>query len=327
MIGSADHRRALVYGQLATLEKAGVSIVDSVERVARKGGFGARMLGDVVAPLRGGESIGEAFARAESISRLEAQVIGSGAKAGSLPKVFERLAKTYEGRANLKRNYAARLAYPVFLIHAAIVLPSIPLLILKGPSAFLTATLVPFAILYGLVLGSYLLYSAGKARMPWVLDGILVRIPVISAIERRASLAEGLRALELLYGNGVSLLEALETARDVTPNLVVAQVFQRLSDRLARGDDFGDALLAEDPGFVPDYVLELGSTGASTGQLEELLAKANERLEDDVALARSLMVKVVAGAVFAFAACVVAYQVLSFWSNLMGNINKITGGR
>jgi type IV pilus assembly protein PilC len=325
MIGSDDHRRASVYSQLASMENAGVPILRSIEKIVAKSGFGRKVLGEMVEPLRSGVPLGEAWGCSSNVSALEHKVVRAGARAGSLPRVFTRLSATFEARANLKRTYAAKLAYPVLLIHGAIVLPSIPLMILKGTDAFLLACIIPLAVLYGTVFGCYYGYKFGKKTSPRTTDTLLLRIPVFGGMERRASLLEGLRALELLYGNGLSMLESLEAAADVTPNVVVADTFRRLTDHLSGGMQLGEAIYEEDHVF-PDYVCELVSTGATTGQLEELLIKANERLEDDVQIARSMLIKAIAGAVFAFAALMVAYQVISFWSNLMGNVNKMTGG-
>ena len=324
MIGSKDKARAAVYTQLAATQKMGLSLGKAVDRLVEKGGYGALMLADVRGPLLAGDPVEEAFEQSEAISPLEVKVIAAGAKAGSLPQVLANLAERYTQRAATKAAFVGKLAYPVFLLHLAILFPSIPLLVSSGTPAFLQATLIPLAVGYGLVFGLYVAYRQGKQHAPRVLDNFLLRVPVVALIERRSSLADGLRALELLYGNGVPVLESLASAREVTPNVVVGDLFERLAHRLADGESLGEAVALEDD--LPDYVIELIATGSSTGQLDDMLGKANERLEEEVQTARSLLVKAIGGIAFGIAALFVAYQVISFWSNLMNQVNKIGGG-
>ena len=150
MIGIAEMRRAAVYERLAVLENAGIPLREGVAQVATQGGEGALALGEVLRRLNAGSDVAGAFLDAPAISDFEAQMIRAGERAGRLPEAFQELGRFFEGVAKTKRQLAGELAYPVFVAHLAMVIPSIPLLVLGGPEEFLWAVLGPLATVYGL---------------------------------------------------------------------------------------------------------------------------------------------------------------------------------
>lgn len=322
MIGRSDRARARVYQQLATMEKSGLPIMRSVERIVSRGGLGKAMLTPVLRELQDGQDLGTAWGASGEISILEARVVGAGAQAGALPETFLQLGELYDDRARTKSEIVASLAYPVFLLHMAILIPSVVVWFKDGLPAFLMTILVPLGILYGTTIGSFVVYRGLKATSRAAVDGFLLQLPVIGAIVKKLSISLSLKAMEAMYRNGVPILEATLTAGEVCPNRVLGDAFTRIADGLREGLEIGEAFERE-ARYFPDVVLDTVATGAMSGQLDEMLKRANIVLEDEAKQARKLLIWILGGAAFAFAALVVAYQVISFYSNLMGQYEKL----
>lgn len=326
MIGSSDLARAATYTQLASMERAGLPLLKAIEHVSRQGGAAATLLRPLQVDLNGGRSLPEALQRSAGFSRLEVAVLSAGAKAGSLPESLSQLAQTFESRAKVKRAIVGALAYPTLLLHAAIFLPSLALLIKEGVAGYLIAVSIPLGVLYGVVVGGFLLHRTLRKSQPVLLDSFVLALPVVGSVERKASLAYGFGALGLLYRNGVSLLEALETAAEVTPNAVVAATFRRCRDQMATSkSDLSEALAAE-AGNLPPWALDLVTTGAASGQLDDMFASVTRRLDEEVATGIKQLVVALGAAVFMSAALFVAYKVISFWADYMGQLDRALGG-
>ncbi len=322
MLGRSDKSKALLYRQLATMENAGIPLPTSLSRLTQSGA-GKRLLGPVLARVQKGETISEAFKAAESISRLESAVVAAGAEAGTLPTSFERLAQIFEDRAAAKLKLAMSLAYPLLLVHAACVLPAIPTLVMDkgGLIPFLLEALTPIVVLWGVCIGTFLLYRSSRAANPKAVDTVILAIPLIGTIARKTSASVALRALALLYANGVNIVKAVTLAGETSPNAAVGAIFEDVAQRVGKGEDVGTAF-AGTGAVIPAIALDMIATGSQSGQLDDSLNRACDLLEGEAKTAQMVLAGILGGAAFLFAAGMVAYKVISFWSNLYSGIGK-----
>lgn len=323
LLGFDDIERASLWRRLSAMERAGIPIQVSVERLLEQGGA-ARVLGPVKADLTEGLGIGEAFGRAEGLSELERRLIGAGSKGGRLPEVLDDLAAHFEDRASVKRGLAAGLAYPVFLMHAAVVLPSLSLIISEGLGAFAMAVLTPLAVAYATVGGLVLGWSALRTGSPLTADQLLLSIPALGGVVRKRALTTSLDVLRLLYASGVPALEASEAAASACPNAEVGRWFQRIHEGLVDGLSLGQAFAAEPR--MPANVVDLVTTGETSGSLDDLLGRAARQLEEESKLARRALIVAAGVAAFFVGAAVVAWKIWSFWSGYFDGINRAMEG-
>jgi general secretion pathway protein F len=323
MIGTRDLARASLWHRIAASEKAGIPITTSIARAVDGGGEG-RVLAPAQAALHRGEDLATAMTAATELSTLEQRLIGAGARSGHLPEALDALARHLEERARTKRRLAGGLAYPLFLLHAASVLPALPTLITDGAAGFLKAAFTPILILWGAVAIVVLVGRAARSAAPIAWDGLLLHVPLLGGVLRRESLATALHALRLLYQSGVPLLEAVEVAAGACPNAAVAArllvVRRRMIDD---GSTLAQALVGEP--YFPREVLDLVTSGEQAGQLDAMLARASDRLVEDAKVARTAGLAVASGMAFLLAAGVVAFKVISFWADYANKLGSAGG--
>lgn len=323
LLGFEDVERASLWRRMAAMERAGIPIQVSVDRLVEQGGAG-RLLLPIKADLAAGLGIGEAFDRAEGLVELERRLIGASSKGGRLPEALDDLAAHFEDRAAVKRSLAAGLAYPVFLMHAAVVLPSLSLIISDGFVTFLAAVLTPLAVAYATVAATVLGWRALRAGNSLAADRLLLSIPILGGVVKKRALTTSLDVLRLLYASGVPALEASEAAAAACPNGEVARWFQRIHDGLVDGLSLAQAFAAEPQ--MPTNVVDLVATGETSGSLDDLLGRAARQLEDEAKLARRALIVAAGVAAFFLGAAVVAWKIFSFWSGYFEGINKAMDG-
>src|SRR5271168_2172300 len=116
MFGNSEARRAALYRQLAALEDAGIPLATAVQKVADP------RLKTVSKLLDDGAEPGAAWELA-GFTSLEVALVKAGAKGGMLVATFRDLEQIFEDRAAAARRLLVTLAYPVGVIHLAVLLP------------------------------------------------------------------------------------------------------------------------------------------------------------------------------------------------------------
>jgi type IV pilus assembly protein PilC len=319
-VGGGDKARAQVYRQLATLERAGVPALQAFEQASR--GAAGVPFDRVRQHLRDGDDVATAFASVPAFSRLEAAVVAAGTAGGTLPQSYNQLADLLEDRAKVKTSLVASLAYPVFLLHLALILPSLGVLFDSqdgGLIAYLMVSLVPILVAYAAVAAAWVGWKTAGQQASAARDAFVLRIPVVGAIVRKSSLSMGFKALEVLYAGGVPLLKALELAARATPNAVLAGAFERCAERVAGGQDVAEGF-AREVDIIGSQSLRLIETGSQTGQLDAMLATAAETQAEEAKQARTLLVWALGGFAFLCAAFLVGYKIISTFAGIYSKV-------
>jgi general secretion pathway protein F len=88
------------------------------------------------------------------------------------------------------------------------------------------------------------------------------------------------RTLGILLSSGISLLDALDIARAVVNNVVLAQAIDTAKADIREGATIAGPLKAS--GYFPPLVSHMISIGEKTGQLEEMLLRVADGYDNEV---------------------------------------------
>jgi len=287
---------ALLTRQLATLLKAGLPVDEALAALAEQNDD-QRARG-LVMSLRSrvleGAGLATALAEApESFPEIYRASIAAGEQSGRLDQVLARLADYSEARDALNQKIWAALAYPLLLtlvaiavvtgllvyvvpqivgvftqMHQVLPLPTRALLALSG---FLKVWgwLLLIAIVVAAISGNLALRTE-QVRFAW--HGVLLRLPLIGRLTRASNTARASRTLALLTASAVPLLEALNIAALVVPNLPMRAALRRAAVKVREGGAFSRALA--ESGYFPPVALRLIASGERAGELESMLDEA-----------------------------------------------------
>jgi len=241
--------------------------------------------------IREGGSFSEALQKhPEEFSRLYVNMVRAGEAGGFLDVILERLNEFLESSKELKEHVFSAMIYPTILfitgglsiiVLLTFVLPRFSVIFAELGSSLPVSTQILLAVSsalksYGWILlilivaawfafKNYISTEGGKYK--W--DAIKLRLmgDVIIKLET----ARFCRTLGTLLASGVSLLQALNNAREVISNQVIASAIETVSRGAKEGKGISGPL--SQAGIFPPLALSMIKVGEETGQLEPMLIR------------------------------------------------------
>lgn len=308
--GKTLNQRARLYQTLATALDAGLGIEQALNLASER-------------PNRApGDRLARVLRRENRIPELEARVLSAAETAGVLPEVLRQLAGYLETRAVALGKLAARLLYPVLLLHAAAILPNLRWLVLGDLGDFLQRVVPALVLLWGLgaAVAVALVWCRSLLRKSPGSAAMLRRLPVVGGLIQNSGAASYANLLSMLLAAGVPLGAALEDAAQCCGNAELEASGLRITERVVRrGDGLSPAFDSESRAW-PRLLIEAIRTGEAAGRLEETLAGAARGLRQEVDRRAEVLLTVVPIVVYLVAAVYVAWVVITTFTSIYSAI-------
>jgi type IV pilus assembly protein PilC len=302
----------LFFRELATMVQSGLSIIDALADLAKN--FPDASLRSaasyIMDDISSGLSLGDAFARfAHIFPEWQVGMIRyseqSGRIAPTLTLIADQLEKDYASQLNLMTG----LAYPLFILHVAIVL----LPFTAFGSCGLARGLGLLVVLYLFaIIGFYILSRNNAAGTRQIMDSAVLSLPVVGNLVRQFCAARFCRALQSLSSAGVSIVTGWKLSADAAGNSVIKQSLLLALPVLESGRKISEALAVTR--VFSDRAVQTISVGEKSGsivQTLEAMAKHAER-ENEAATAR--LARVVPIVLYLAVALFIGIRVVSFYA-------------
>ncbi len=214
-----------------------------------------------------------------------------------LESISDYLAKESESRAKVR----AALAYPAVMMVVAVsvtiflltyVLPKFtPLFNSRGmklpvPTQMMMTisdSLIGYWYLWiaGAV-GAFISYLYARRTDPGrkVLDWCKINTPILGTMFRKVTISRSIRTLGTMISSGVPVLEAIQLSSEVSGNYFYEQLWQRVHDNVAAGDQICASLANTD--LFPGVLVQMISSGEETGKLDEVLMRVSTFYDREV---------------------------------------------
>ena len=333
--------------QLATLVKAGMPIVRSLDVLARqeRNPHFKDLLEGLADTIRSGGNLSDGLAQhPRTFDRLYINMVKAGEAGGVLDTVLERLARFMEKAERTKNKVKSAMTYPLVIVIAAagimsglmvFVVPkfeqifsgllkgqSLPVLTLfvLGVSNFIKNHIVITAALLAALYFAFL----GFRRTPLgtrVTDWLLLHVPVFGDLFLKASIARFTRTFGTLLASGVPILQALIITRDTSGNVHVANALQIVHDRVKEGDDVAKPL--EATGIFPGMVTSMIEVGEETGALPDMLTRVADTYDEEVDNAVAALTSIVEPIMIVLMAVVVGTIVIALFLPIVSIIQHL----
>lgn len=313
--------------QFATLLKAGVSVVESTNILAKQTDSKhlRKALLDIESDLREGVQLSQASSKHSKIfSTMYINMVKAGEAGGNMDDTLERLAEHYEKQHNTRQKVIAALSYPAVIAFIAFMvvifllvsivptfvgmfedfggdLPAITKFVL-GASEFMQSfwwLIMMFMI--GIIV-SFIAMKKNK-RTKYYLDYAMLRMPIFGKLLQKAVLARMTRTLSSLFSSSVPILQALAIVENVVENEVVGRVVRESRDSLEVGQSMTGPMRKH--WAFPPLVTQMIAIGEETGSLDAMLGKVADFYEKEVetstdqlkSLIEPIMIVILAGLV------------------------------
>ncbi len=282
--------------ELATGIEAGLPLMQSLVTVRRQspGVKQSAILDFLIERVEAGRPLHEACR--EYGAPFDDMIVGmlrAADASGRMHEVLHQLSDLLERGIELRRELIGATIYPMIVlaimglsvtIFVTILLPKLmvplqqqgvplpwPTLVLLGFADFITAWW--WAILGGGVIGwfAWRAWSVVPANRR-IIDGLLLRIPVLGVLLRDIAVARFTRTLGTLSSAGVPILSALGIVRDTLGNTVMMDAIDEVREKVTTGGSLATPL--ERSGHFPPLLVQIVNLGERSGRLEGMLMHA-----------------------------------------------------
>ena len=297
---------ALVTRQLATLIAASLPIEEALLAVSKQSEKPKTkaMLIAVRSKVLEGFSLANSLAEyPRAFPELYRATVAAGESAGHLDLVLNRIADFTESQQESRSRVQQAMVYPVilFLLTVAIlagllgyVVPDIVKVFadtgqdLPALTIFIIA-LSDFVKDYGVFVVIALVALSFAARRALEVASIrlefdrrLLHLPLIAKMSRGMNTAQFASTLSILSSSGVPLVEVMKIAGQVLSNTWLRLKVSEATIKVSEGSSLNAAL--EQSGYFPPIMLHMIASGESSGQLDDMLSRVSNSMQQDVEL-------------------------------------------
>ncbi|HSM12692.1 MAG TPA: type II secretion system F family protein [Thermoanaerobaculia bacterium] len=311
----SSKRLAIFTRQFSVMLDAGLPLVQCLEILGEQEedrGF-REIIQQVRSDVESGASLADAMRKhPRAFNNLYVSMIAAGEAGGILDIILQRLSVYIEKVVRLQSQVRSALIYPVTVLLIAsgvvyiILWKVIPVFAglfagLGGELPFLTRVVVTASnfvgrfgifIIIGLI-GIYFLLrryhkTHGGRR---VIDGLLLKIPIIGMLLRKIAVARFCRTLATLTASGVPILDGLEITARTSGNAIIEDAIMAVRKAVEEGKTISGPLA--DTKVFPPMVVQMINVGEQTGALDQMLSKIADFYEEEVDTAVSGLMKLI----------------------------------
>ncbi|MFQ5490456.1 MAG: type II secretion system F family protein [Phycisphaerae bacterium] len=338
--------------QLSTLQDAGLPILRSLNILEeqQKPGLLKNTLRGVAEDVEGGATLSEAFSKhPKAFNRLYVNMVAAGETGGVLDVILQRLAEFMEKAERLKRKVVGAMIYPAVVMSFAVgivsgimivvvpkfkdifidfdtKLPDVTLLLIGISEWFIKGTPPGWAVILFSPVVALLLYKLIRQSKGgrYVVDLILLKVPVMGRILGKTSIARFTRTLGTLINAGVPILEAINITRETSGNEVFARALGTVHDAIREGDSFANPLRSTK--VCDGLVVNMIDVGEETGDLDKMLIKVADNYDEEVETLVDSLVALLEPIMVLALGLIVGFIVIALFLPLVSLINSVSGG-
>jgi type IV pilus assembly protein PilC len=332
--------------QFSVMIDAGLPLVQCLDILGRQEPdkrFSATIL-KVREEVESGASLADAMKKfPKTFDDLFTNMVAAGEAGGILDTILKRLATYIEKNVKLKAQVKSAMIYPVaVLIIAALVvavilwkvIPTFATLFaglgaqLPLPTRiviWMSNQMIVFMplLVVGIFVGAFALrqyYATYRGRR--VIDGLLLRVPILGMILRKVSVARFCRTLSTLLSSGVPILDGLAITGRTAGNAIVEDAIMSTRASIERGETVAGPLQATK--VFPPMVTQMIGVGEATGALDMMLSKIADFYEEEVDTAVAGLLTLLEPVMIAVLGVIVGGIVISMYLPIFSLIQKLT---
>jgi type IV pilus assembly protein PilC len=295
--------------------------------------------------VEGGATLSAAMRSSPKVfDALYVNMVEAGETGGILDTILQRLSGYIEKNVKLQRAVKSALVYPVGVLTVAAgvitlllwkVVPifatlfaglgvdlPLPTKIVIALSNFIGSVfgLLILVAVVAVIVGLKVWYGTPQGR--FVLDTIVLKLPVLGILMRKIAVARFTRTLGTLISSGVPILEGLDITARTAGNAVVERALQKVRKSLEEGKSLTEPLKESE--VFPGMVTQMIAVGEQTGAMDAMLQKIADFYEEEVDAAVKDLLTALEPIMIVFLGVVVGGVVISMYLPLFSLIGKLS---
>lgn len=343
--GVSDRTLAIFTRQFSVMIDAGLPLVQCLQILGeqQENKSFQRIILQVREDVETGSSLANSLKKHPQVfSDLFVNMVAAGEAGGILDTILQRLSTYIEKAARLKAQVKSAMVYPVSVVAIAVlvvyvilwkVIPvfaslfeglgaelPLPTRIVVAASKFVGRYwwLIALVVTAGIfAIRQYHRTPQGKL----VLDGIMLKSPILGLVIRKIAVARFCRTLGTLLSAGVPVLESLEITARTSGNAVIERAIIEVRKQVEEGKSLAEPLKTTNQ--FPPMVVQMISVGEATGAMDTMLSKIAEFYEEEVDTAVAGMMKLIEPVIILFLGVVIGGIVIAMYLPMFDLISKI----
>jgi type IV pilus assembly protein PilC len=269
-------------------------------------------------------------------------MVAAGEAGGILDTILLRLATFLEKNDALIRKIKGAMIYPAVIFGVAavavlvlliFVIPTFQNMFVSAGVALPLPTQIVIALsqvlqsywwalglgVVGLAVGIRQFYKTDQGER--VIDSVLLKLPILGDVQRKAAVARFTRTLGTLVSSGVSILEGLEITAKTAGNRVIHDAVMGSRASIAGGETISGPL--KESGVFPPMVVQMINVGEQTGGLDEMLGKIADFYDEEVDAAVSALLSALEPLMIVVLGVVVGGMIVSMYLPIFDMIQVV----
>jgi type IV pilus assembly protein PilC len=338
---------AIFTRQFSVMIDAGLPLVQCLEILGsqQENKFFQKVLINTRSQVEGGATLSTAMRSSPKVfDALYVNMVEAGETGGILDIILQRLSTYIEKNVKLQRAVKSALIYPVGVLTIAglviflllwkvvpifatlfaglgVTLP-LPTKIVIAMSNFV-GSYFGLLIVAGIIGGIFGLKAwYGTPTGKFVLDSIILKLPVLGILMRKIAVARFTRTLGTLIASGVPILEGLDITAKTSGNAVVERALLKVRKALEEGKSLTEPL--KESNVFPGMVTQMIAVGEQTGAMDAMLQKIADFYEEEVDSAVKDLLTAMEPIMIVFLGVVVGGVVISMYLPLFTLIGELS---
>ena len=336
---------AIFTRQFSVMIDAGLPLVQCLEILAgqQENKTFKRALIQIRQDVESGSNLADSMRKHPKIfNDLFTNMVAAGEAGGILDTILQRLAQYIEKSVKLNSQVKSAMIYPVAVISIACIVVAVILwkvipvfaALFKGLGAelpmptqiviWLSNFIADFWWLIAIVIGGTI-YALRRYHETYkgkrVLDGIILKMPILGMLMRKIAVARFCRTLSTLTSSGVPILDGLQITARTAGNSIIEDAIMATRKSVEEGKTISEPL--SDTDVFPTMVVQMIAVGEQTGALDTMLAKIADFYEDEVDTAVAGLMKLLEPVLIAFLGVAIGGIVIAMYMPMFTLIGQI----
>lgn len=282
-----------IFVHLEQLEKAGVSIIDSIADLKENGDTAKirNLMHEIHEAIKNGSLFSESLGKhPEIFNKIYLGLIAMGEKTGNLANAFSSIIEDIKWNNDINRKTSKAIRGPMFgILVMFVVLGVMTSVVVPKVTAFLTAqdiklplitvALISFSnfmknywylmVVIPVSIFIFIKILQTSERIAIKIDNIKLFIPVFGPIIRKIDSAKFCQFFALTFRSGLGVLECLDSACGVIKNKAIKRAIMLVKEQVSDGQSMTKSIGAT--GYFPSLVVRMFKVGEESGNMESAL--------------------------------------------------------
>ena len=331
--------------QFATMINAGLPLVQSLDILAAQqpNKRAAEKIRSVLSDVESGSTLADAMRRHKDFfSDIYVNMVAAGEAGGILDVILLRLAEYLEAADRLRRKVRGAMFYPATVLSfSGLAIAALLIFVIPTFAGFFESANVPMPLPTRIVMGlsDFLIsywwaVAAALAGIGWLIrayrrtptgrlttDRLLLRLPILGTVIRKAAIARFSRTLGTLVQSGVPILDGLEITARTAGNRVVEDAVMKSRASIAGGETISEPLKRSD--VFPPMVVQMINVGEQTGGLDDMLSKIADFYDEEVDSSVSALTSIIEPIMIVFLGAIVGGMVVAMYLPIFDIIKTV----